>query len=68
MTRIRVEYILYFMEENNLSKKQFADLAGISISTLSRILTGKPIRIRIPTLLDIAKALDIFVVQLLDMD
>ena len=52
-----VKLIEKYIKQNSITKKEFAQLCGISTMTLVRILTGKPIRKSLSTLMSIASVL-----------
>lgn len=55
---INIQPILDYMHNNNLSKKEFANLCEISLSTLQRILQSQDSNIKISIIIKIANTID----------
>ena len=55
MRKYNLDLIENFLKENNLSKKEFAKMCGLSVKTVDRIYAGK--NIKMATLIKIAKVL-----------
>lgn len=56
-----------YLKEKNISKKDFAKLSELSLSTVNRLLNEKPYNYNIDTISKIANALDLHLLELIKL-